>query len=89
MRPIWFFYVLLGMILIFCVYMTTLGSMEWWYMVYYIGLGFLGVLGIFYPQSRWPFIVGMLLGVILLFMLYKYGVLYHESRFPLLDRFIY
>jgi hypothetical protein len=86
MRPIWFFYIFLGMIFVFCVYMTTLGKMEWWFMTYYIVLGFLGIMGIFYHQVRWPFIFGVILGVALLFALYKYGVLTYESRFPLLNR---
>jgi hypothetical protein len=55
-------------------------------MTYYIVLGFLGIMGIFYHQVRWPFIFGVILGVALLFALYKYGVLTYESRFPLLNR---
>jgi hypothetical protein len=89
MRPIWFFYIFLGMVLVFCVYMTTLGNMEWWFMIYYIILGFLGVLGLFYQHVRWPFIFGVILGVALLFLLYKYGVLNYESRFPFLNRMMY
>jgi len=88
MRPIWFVYIVLGIGFVFCVYMTTLGSMQWWYIVYYIILGFLGIMGIWYARMRWSFIFGVILGIVLLILLYKYEYLDLNTRLFFLQRFI-
>lgn len=88
MKATWIFYAILGMGYVFCVYMTTLGAMQWWYIVYYTILGFLGIMGIWYPSMRWSFLVGILLGFVLLVMLYKYDVLNHFTRIRFLHRFM-
>jgi hypothetical protein len=75
MRAVWIFYIFLGIAFVFFVYMVTLGSYNWWFMVYYIILGFLGVLALFYPQTRWWFILGLILGTLLAMYLESKGIL--------------
>lgn len=88
MRPIWFFYIALGIIFTFLVYMTTLGTATWWHMVYYIILGFLGVMGVWSPRVRWSFIIGVIIGVGVLMFLYSSKYLTYDTRLFFLQRYI-
>ncbi len=88
MRPIWFFYAILGIIFTALVYLVSLGEFNWWYLVYYIILAFLGLMAIYYPQPRWSFIVGVILGLGALIFLYKFGYLTYETRLFFLQRYI-
>lgn len=88
MKPVWFFYVVLGIGFTFMIYITTLGAAQWWYIMYYIILAFLGVLGIWSTELRWKFIIGLVLGLILLVVLYKYEVLTFTTRMPILRKIL-
>ncbi|GEM_PF-2313559 len=84
MKPQWFFFAILGIGYVFLIYITTLGAAQWWYIVYYIVLAFLGVMGLWSDEMRWKFVIGLVLGMLLLIALYKYDVLNYQTRMPIL-----
>lgn len=88
MRPIWFFYIFLGMVFMFAVYMTTIGQMNWFHMIYYIVLGFVGIMALWSGQMRLSFLVGIALGVVVLVLLYKYQILTFDTRLRFLMEFM-
>lgn len=88
MKPQWIFYAILGIGFVFLVYITTLGAAQWWYIVYYIVIAFLGAMALFSDEMRWKFVIGLVLGMILLVLLYKYEVLNFKTRMPILRDFI-
>lgn len=88
MRPIWFFYAALGILYVALIYLVSLGNFDWWFLVYYIILGFLGIMAVWWPQPRWAFIVGVIIGLGVLILLYSYGYLNYETRLFFLQRYI-
>lgn len=88
MRPIWFIYAALGILFVGLVFIVSLGNFTWWYLVYYIILAFLGLLAIYYPQPRWSFIIGVIIGLGVLILLYSNNYLNYETRLFFLQRYI-
>jgi len=72
MRPISIFFIFLGIGFVFFVYMVTLGSFTWWFVIYYVILGFLGITALIYPYIRWWFILGMIFGTLLLMYIQRH-----------------
>jgi len=81
MKASWIFYMILGMGFVFLIYVVTLGQFSWWFTVYYIIIGFLGVMALFYPSIRWWFIIGLIFGTLLLLFLQSKGTLQKGNSF--------
>lgn len=83
MRPISFLFIIFGIAAIFFLYMITLGQFMWWFLFYYVIVGFLSLLCLIYPRVRWWFVIGLILGVVILMTLQRHEYLQKgNSRLP-------